>query len=130
MISKSLEILQKIPDLLGRPVLQVKGLPETSQFLESDSWLKLSTDTLCNLVVPVCQYFLSRELTYDITTDQPGPMPSRGEVKAMSEESTILVENLEGGIGEAPLPIDYFWKNGKAGLYADFLFFLRFRTVR
>ncbi|CAM6093716.1 unnamed protein product [Calypogeia fissa] len=97
---------------------EVEAIPNDQQNLDSDQWQDLSLSVLSRSVAPICRSWLF----HDECVSEGAGNSHQLEVNVLDSMMSILKDS-------ESIP-SYVIRSGKAGLYADLIFFLRFGSAR
>lgn len=107
--------------------LQVDSISDGSKLLSPIEWSKLSQDLLCQSIEPICRSWLALEPCLANREDvTEASSMTKNEPEDVSQ-SVKLRRSIRQG---RDLALDYLQRSGKAELYMDVIFFLRFKTTR
>ncbi|KAG6550531.1 hypothetical protein Mapa_007900 [Marchantia paleacea] len=111
---------------------EVESITEADQELGLSQWRDLSLSVLCRAVLPVCTNWVSQDLTV-MNSDVANGVTAAGLSTAgenMSLTETRVLDSMTDFLRDTESIKTYLTKSGKADLYADLIFFLRFGSIR
>ncbi|KAL2622217.1 hypothetical protein R1flu_002422 [Riccia fluitans] len=116
---------------------EVMNIAETDKELSLLQWRDLSLRVLSQTLLPICQNWISQDFTAmnqtsSGTTDfqVPGLASTEERVENISLTQSQALDRITEFLKETQSIQAYLIRGGKAELYADLIFFLRFGSIR
>ncbi|KAL3691859.1 hypothetical protein R1sor_005510 [Riccia sorocarpa] len=111
---------------------EVVSVDEADKKLSLLEWRDLSLGVLCQSILPICQTWVLQDFTAvsQTSTGTTGFQVAEESVENISFNQSQALDSITEFLKETKSIEGYLIRSGKAELYADLIYFLRFRSLR